>query len=906
MSCPAESEMLEFVEGTLSGPASDALHLHLDGCESCQRLVAELARVEDTLVSGLAADGSEPRPLQRGDSLDRYIVLERLGVGGMGVVYAAFDPQLDRKVALKLLRPDARGPTDEHRARLLHEAQALARLSHPHVVTVYEAKPVGEQLFVAMELVDGTTAAQWLESVPRPWHEVLDVFLKAGQGLLAAHEAGLVHRDFKPANVLIGKDGRVRVTDFGLARLEEREDSSRMPLEETPPGHEESLTRTGAMVGTPAYMAPEQWDRQPADARSDQFSFCVALYEGLYGSRPFQGEGLQALGEAVRLGEVPPAPRRSKVPHRVRRVLLRGLEVEPHARYPSMRELLAELDRHPLSAGRVALVAAAAGVLLALGAVIGNQRVDPRELVCRGAERHLADIWDDGRKEQVRSALLSTDTPYAQDAWRTVERALDTYAQSWVSMHTDSCEATRVRGERSEALMDLQMMCLERHARDLKALTDLFIRTQGQSVANAAQAAYALPSLRECAETDALAAQVKRPKEPALLAKVEAVDHQLSEVRALAAANKHVPALEKAEAVAELARGLDHAPTRAEAFYQLGVLRMRTGEARQAQEALLEAAWAAQAGHHDRLAARARIDLIYVIGELFGRPEDAQLALREAQAAISRVGADPEIESALESSHGSLLTFQYKCEDARPHLRRALELADKAYKLNAMHRAHILDNLSRALRCVGDLQRARDRAKEALALRENTLGPMHPEVAISLNNLANVLQDETGPASALPVHQRALEIREQTLGPNTIPVADSLLNVGGDLTLLDLHTESRKYMLRALAIYEAVLGPESPRLARPLLNLGHVEEKLHEPGEAVKVLERALVLLRGRDDEEVAIARFNLALALRSARKDDARARSLALEARQYLSRRKEARKRDLADIDAFLENRSL
>jgi serine/threonine-protein kinase len=207
---------------------------------------------------------------------------------------------------------------------------------------------------------------------------------------------------------------------------------------------------------------------------------------------------------------------------------------------------------------------------------------------------------------------------------------------------------------------------------------------------------------------------------------------------------------------------------------------------------------------------------------------------------------------------------------------------------------------------VGNLPLARARAEEALGLRERTFGPGHPEVATSLNNLANVLLMEGHPAQALPFHQRALEIRERTLGANTAMVADSLMNVGADLTLLNRHAESRQYLLRALSIYEAVLGPESPRLARPLLNLGHVEVNLHEPGEAVRVLERALALLHGRDDDQVALARFNLARALRSARKDDDRARSLALEARQYLSRRKEARKRDIAEIDAWLENRSL
>ncbi|HET6583005.1 MAG TPA: serine/threonine-protein kinase, partial [Nannocystaceae bacterium] len=247
-----------------------------------------------TLVDAASASGgrrsSDETRLARGTTLGRYVVLERIGSGGMGVVYAAYDPQLDRKVALKLLHArEERDGDSGGRARVLREAQAMARLSHPNVVAVHDVGVVDDTLFVAMEFVEGVTLGHFIAAGSRRWNEVLDVFEPAGRGLAAAHAAGLVHRDFKPDNVMIGNDGRVRVMDFGLARAaaeittESSEGSGGSIVELS---GVDRLTRTGALVGTPAYMAPELLAGGNADARSDQFAFCVALHRALYGTAP--------------------------------------------------------------------------------------------------------------------------------------------------------------------------------------------------------------------------------------------------------------------------------------------------------------------------------------------------------------------------------------------------------------------------------------------------------------------------------------------------------------------------------------------------------------------------------------------------------------------------------------------
>ncbi|MBC8072453.1 MAG: serine/threonine protein kinase, partial [Deltaproteobacteria bacterium] len=284
-----------------------------------------------TLGAGAAADPTQP------SAIGRFRVLERLGGGGMGVVYSAWDPELERKVAIKLLRPELLGDGSSiGPARLQREAQAMARISDPHVIAVHEVGTFETQVFVAMELVEGLTLGEWLAAQRRGWREILDRFLDAGSGIAAAHGAGVVHRDFKPDNVLVGNDGRVRVLDFGLARAGGAASRVAVPVPiaftsgADPLGT--PLTRTGAVLGTPAYMSPEQWMGQPADARSDQFSFCVALFEALYRRRPFVASTMQELATAVVAGDVGAPPSDARVPRFVELALRRGLARAPEQR----------------------------------------------------------------------------------------------------------------------------------------------------------------------------------------------------------------------------------------------------------------------------------------------------------------------------------------------------------------------------------------------------------------------------------------------------------------------------------------------------------------------------------------------------------------------------------------------
>ena len=302
-----------------------------------------------------------------GRRIGRYELRERLGAGAMGVVWRARDPELGRDVAVKeLARPSATLTT-----RLVREARAMAKLNDVHVVSVYDVGVSDGATYIAMELVAGKTLRAWQAGGRRAIAEIVRAYVAAGRGLAAAHAAGIVHRDFKPDNVLVGDDGRVRVTDFGLAGG---------GFDEGPTGRAElDVSGAAAVIGTPAYMAPEQFAGGHVDARTDQFSFCVALYEALYGERPFDGKTLALLRRSVCEGRVRAAPEHTRVSRGLRAILRRGMSVRPGDRYPTMEHLLAELGRDRARPWRRTAIAA-----LTLAVMLGSGLVADQVVRARG------------------------------------------------------------------------------------------------------------------------------------------------------------------------------------------------------------------------------------------------------------------------------------------------------------------------------------------------------------------------------------------------------------------------------------------------------------------------------------------------------------------------------------------
>ncbi|MBC8070241.1 MAG: serine/threonine protein kinase, partial [Deltaproteobacteria bacterium] len=345
-------------------------------------------------------------------TISRFTLLERVGSGAMGTVYSAYDPQLDRRVAVKILDRGRTSSQTRDAERLIAEARAMAKLAHPNVVTVYEvgvhddddgSPPV---VFVAMQFLEGMTLRRWVEQRQPRWDRIVGTFVAAGRGLAAVHGAGLVHRDFKPDNVMVtDHDERAVVMDFGLAQVD--------PTASTP-GHEDDAPptlRSGKVSGTPAYMAPELFSGLPATDRSDQFAFCVALFEALFGCRPFDGRTPAELLASMSIG-VPKTPADSRgVPRGVRRLVLRGLDPDPHRRHASLHGLLAQLERTVGRRRRIATFTIAAGLVASAStaAVMGGQgeSCDP--------EAALERTWNDGARTELQAALLRTAPPGAED-----------------------------------------------------------------------------------------------------------------------------------------------------------------------------------------------------------------------------------------------------------------------------------------------------------------------------------------------------------------------------------------------------------------------------------------------------------------------------------------------------------
>ncbi|WNG14895.1 tetratricopeptide repeat protein [Cystobacter fuscus] len=833
--CPDETTLSDFLAGMLAEADRTRVLAHVDGCEGCQRQVA----------LGASSSPGAPKeeadtPLAPGARLARYVVLGRIGRGSMGEVYAAHDPELERQVALKLLRSEGRH-VEELRQRLLREAQALARLSHPHVVAVHDVGVCDQVVFLAMELVEGCTLAEWLKQ-PRPWSEVLRVFVDAGRGLAAAHAAGLVHRDFKPANVLVGRDGRVRVTDFGLARSAEREptpeeDSGPLSSARGPDDVRSPLTRTGALLGTPAYMAPEQFAGQSADALSDQFSFCVALHEALHGVRPFEGKTLEELHQAMLEERLRPPGGESKVPARVRRAVRRGLKASPGERHPSMEALLAQLA--PATQRVRTWVAASAVAASLLGVSLGYVAAHRREVRCEQETEKLAAAWSPERREHVREAFLATGKPYAAAAWEAVSRALDAHAATWRTLRTESCLAA-TRDDYHTAW--LKTACLDTRLWHFAAVTNVLEKADAQTVQNAPQMVASLEGLAGCMEVPQVAT---RPQPPdALRPRVDAARRRLAEARARLEIGNHASGLEVTTALLKDIEGLDFRPLEAEVLAQHGQLLGLLGKTKEAEELLYRAVWAAEAGRDDEMVARAWNLLLWVVGDQMARMDEANRIVHHARAALERLGRErvPALATDLNLRMGGLLLVQGKLDEAEAEFTQGLELSRRTLGPESLRTSYLLAGLGRV--------RSRQmRGAEALALfrqaqelRERMWGPDHPTLALNLNNIATQLQQQGRPEEALATFRRALSLLEAARSPDHPSLAAPINNLAVLLRQAGRLEESRRYFERALAIFERAKGLDHPHTITALGGLGMVaydEQNLDKAlGYAQQALER--------------------------------------------------------------------
>jgi len=821
-----------------------------------------------------SARSERPATASLPDRLGRYIVLDRIGQGGMGMVVSAYDPKLDRKLAIKLLRTDRHD--DDAQARLLREAQAMAKLSHPNVVPVFDVGIVDDSIFVAMELVRGKTLLAWLRAGPHPWPEVLEIFIAAGRGLAAAHEAGIIHRDLKPANVLVSDNGRVQVTDFGLARAvgDEPERSTIAQLDREPSTLSQPLTRHGMLMGTPAYMAPEQFMGRPADARSDQFAFCISLYQGLYGELPFRGTSIIEIATATANGTIaePPAATRNKVPPWLRKLVLRGLRPKPAERWDSMAALLAALARDPTRSRRRVFALAA---VVALAGVAAWQYQARQAARCAGTETELAGIWDDSRREDVSAALLAAAPTHAQDTWPRVRAQLDAYAETWDSIRSNTCDA-HARGDLSDEAHELQLGCLAQRRRDLQGVVAVLADADAGVAERSVYAVSSLPTLTSCAEPLALETEVQPPTDPEAAAAVEAERDQLAHARAEIGAARYATAIATTDAVIAAATRLGYRPLLAEAELQRGLALAGMGSYEAAAATLRQAWQDALASRHDELAAQIAAEAITVVGRHLARVDEGLAWAGDAAAMLDRRGHDPLQTAQYLYNLGTLHQRTGRYAEAATALRRAAELRSEALGPEHLLVAGAYTALGDTLAREGELDEALAALGRALAIHEAALGPEHPSVGTSLTNLGNAYEAAGRYAEAAVQHERALAIQAATFGPEHPRIATTRTNLGVVLLMQGRLPEAEAQFRRAIAIREHAQGPDHPDLSDPVINLGNVFFAEGRHAEAEAQYRRALAIDRqalGPEHPNVATTRSNIGAALwRQGRLGDAQA----------------------------------
>ncbi len=872
--------------------------------------------------------------LSRGIEIARFVLLDVLGEGGMGIVYSAYDPQLDRRVALKLLVADAESV--EGQVRLLREAQAMAKINHPNVVTVHEAGAIDNQIYVAMEFCDGGTLRDWLNAKPRTWREIVDVYMQAGSGLAAAHEAGLVHRDFKPQNVLMAHDGVVRVSDFGLAGLvggappdlpDASDEPPTRPSARTTPLSQD-LTRTGAMMGTPAYMSPEQFAGAAADERTDQFSFCVALYEALYGALPFGGLTVGEIAVAVAAGKILPAPEGSTVPTWLRTVVVRGLATKGDERYPTMRALLAALGHDPrIRRRRLALAGLIASAVVAGGVVIVafGGHGDP----CgSGADRRAA-AWNGERSAKLRTAFSASGRSGALATFDKAAAIADRWSAGWEHGYRDACEATQVRGDQSAHLLDLRMDCLTRRLSEAAATIDTLSTGSVDAVDHAIDALVALPSLAPCADPSGLLAAVPPPDSATAsdVARIRSdLDHAGSEVRI----GHSRPALDLATKALGAARAAGYPPLVSEALLvvggaqhdlqdkaEVGTLReathgaLRDGATGTFVDAsvLLVAALIRQTTSYDEASeiaaiAGATVDHARITGEPAARVEAVMglVALKQGHAADAQAHFEHELVIArrdLPADHPAIadamsyemsaLTGLGKFSDAEQLGQRAVALREETYGKDHLKVAQALNDLAIVYRREGKLAAAKRIYERVLTFWTTTYGADFPDVGTTLTNLCAVDDDHGDSTLAIDECRRALEVLEKRFGADSVQTVEAVIGLGvsqmdaGDLVA------ARSTLERGIRIIETAHGPDHPFLASPLSMLGLIANNERRYDDAGPLFQRAIAIAEkayGPDHPDVADYEIDYAITFKKQhRYDDAIAllrRALPIEEKAY------------------------
>ncbi len=815
---------------------------------------AAVSGMDQTLLGSVGTRPSGSRTdrsgrLDHGDLVGRYVILSRLGAGAMGVVYAAYDPQLDRKIALKLMLPSPGAPprSERDRLRLLREAQALAKLNHPNVVSIHDVGALEDRIWIAMEFVDGVTLGEWATQRPRPWPEVLDVMHRAGRGLRAAHAAGILHRDFKPDNVMVDRDGRVRVMDFGLARADpndsESTDSSGDSPDLEPHSLDQVLTQAGVLVGTPAYMAPEQFEGARLSAAADQFAFSVTLWELLYGERPFSGETIPELADAVLSGRIDAPAHAGRVPGWLRRVCEQGLSTSPQQRHASLDALLAALgtERRRVKLRRGLL---AVGALAIVGLGIEGYRTHRRTRAIEDCElagqQRVETLWNNDAREQVQASLQGTGVSFAESTIDRVLPSLDATAERLRHEHAEVCVIEKVHADWAPDLLERGHWCLDERELDLYATIDALHHADARIAQRAIIASSTLVHRTSCTDATSL----ERRGLPPVRGRdaIPSVLERFSLARAALLFEDRTRASAEADAALEAAQALEWSPLVARALVYQGRAQRLETEYEQSARSLRDAyLMAAEAGATE-IAAEAAVQAAITIGAKQHRHDAGLLWGRLAEMELSRLDLpDDDLRwASLWSTTAIVHRTHGEIEQSQALNERALALRMSVLGPEHIDVAASLNNLAATVAELGDLTRSSDLSLRALAIVEKAFGPDHPRVAMALSNLAAAATVRGDLEQAESLSARALAIWEASLGPEHPNVAVMLFNMAvlegdrGDTP------KAEALFRRALAIQRSALGEDHPVVTGTMIQLARARQRQGELVDAQAILERAL------------------------------------------------------------------
>lgn len=823
--------------------------------KATRRLEARVAHEEVRA----ALFGGEANPPKIG----RYRIAKKIGAGGMGEVFAAEDPELTRVVAIKLVRSDR--VNDSAKRRIKAEARAMAQISHPNVATVHEVGEDQGRVFIAMELVKGVDLGRWAKTERRKWREVLDVYVQAGAGLAAAHAASVVHRDFKPHNAVLGDDGRVRVLDFGLVGEDDpthEEDDTLDP--ESSDVTQSRVAESGALLGSPAYMSPEQYRRHPVTAASDQFSFCIALHEGLYGRRPFEGASLHELATQIVDGE-PQLGTDRAVPRWIRDCLRRGLQHDPRRRWPSMHALLDALRSDPRR--RRALAAVSATAVVGAVALAGWYSFDKssRSESCDREAQAVSEAWDEGRALEVGAAVTAVERPHAVETWHRTRTLLDDYATTWSGVRREVCR--REVGLDStltlrEDQLEAASRCLRQGAAQLETLVATLARPTPDTVDNAVSAAAKLPQLTLCTDPSWLEHVPPLPQ-GADRELAQLIDQQVADARARVRVGQVRAAQDTIDTALAQAVELGDDALRAEAEFARGQILARRGEFADSIEMLESAFFRAEVAGHDRLALLVASELSHQLSTYGEGFERAELWQGLAEARLDRLGQrDHLIGAEVLDSRSSVEAKQGHYDAGRDASAGALVIRER--ELGPMHPELLatLNDLGNRYNLLGKADLAQSTHERTLELAQTQFGPAHRKTGMALASLAAVHLAEARFEVAIPLLERAVEIYEAWSGPTHVHVASVLNNLGICYEMMGQVDRARSTYERTLSIWEAAYGPRHPDVALVLSSIGAIESGSGNFEAAFTANERALSIYEetlGPDHPSVATVLILLA-----------------------------------------------